>query len=135
MKTKTVKLTKFQRAVWDGARHVSFAKMATEFNRSLSAIEKAYDAARQKLEGSINNTLADGKQILELKGIDSDKRIEAAIGVLTCHQRGQTVLTGFRKLAQDFGANGLDTQGLEALVTLTKELAAGRRDFLYQLPK
>lgn len=60
---------------------------------------------------------------------ESDERILSALEVLRGSDRGNRVLKTFKKMYDD-GAGGLDCAGMEALVTLTKELAFGRRDFL-----
>jgi len=59
----------------------------------------------------------------------SDKRIAAALAVLQSHNRGLNSLCDFKRLGKGM-ASGLDSQGLEALVTLLTEFTGGRRDFL-----
>lgn len=54
----------------------------------------------------------------------SDQRIAEAMETLRFSERGQRVLRAFRTVA-DAGASGLD---MKALVVLTNEFAAGRRD-------
>lgn len=59
---------------------------------------------------------------------ESDQRIADALAVLQSHCRGLNVLAKFKFMALD--ARGLDSQGQYALITLTQELAGGRRTFL-----
>lgn len=63
----------------------------------------------------------------------SDKRIAAAVAVLSAHNRGQHVLAQFKRFAQGPAA-ALDAPGMVALVTLVTEFAQGRREFLDGLP-
>jgi len=61
----------------------------------------------------------------------SDKRIGAALVNLEASERGRSVLALFKEMTKP--ASGLDTAGMQALVTLTQEFAGGRRDFLYAI--
>lgn len=61
---------------------------------------------------------------------ESDKRIKEALQTLGAHERGKKVLGYFKAMAIDGGARGLDLAGMSALVTLTREMAYGRREFI-----
>lgn len=62
----------------------------------------------------------------------SDTRIKHALELLKGSERGRLTLVNFKFMCKS-GANGLDMNGMSALVTLTKELAAGRRDFMEEI--
>lgn len=59
----------------------------------------------------------------------SNKRIANAMEVLKSTNRGVEVLLTKRRI-REVGGGGLDSVGMRAMVTLVKEFAAGRRDFL-----
>ena len=61
----------------------------------------------------------------------SVKRIKDALAILQAHNRGLNVLADFKRLSNM--ANGLDSEGMSALVVLTNEFSKGRREFLGQI--
>ena len=62
----------------------------------------------------------------------SNTRIKEALAILQSHHRGKKVLACFKDMAKA-GADGLDIQNMGALIVLTNELRAGRRDFLGEI--
>lgn len=63
---------------------------------------------------------------------ESDKRLKAAIEILSSHERGRAALADFKKMMTG-PASGLDGQSGRALLTLIQEYLAGRRDYLQNL--
>ena len=63
---------------------------------------------------------------------ESDKRLAQAVAILKRNERGRQVLDHFRIMADP--ASGLDSAGMAALVTITREFCENaRRDFLHNL--
>lgn len=68
----------------------------------------------------------------QIKIAQSDNRIALALDILSEHESGRAALKAFKALAGP--AAHLDSVNGKALLTLHKELLAGRRDFLAQIP-